>query len=102
MKDHAEAIKSYRQAIAFKPDYADAWSNRGVALANVGRWAEALQCYERAIAADPEHACAHWNMSLCFLQLGDFKRGWAGHEWRWKVANLSLEPRTFPRPLWLG
>jgi len=102
LRRYGEALESYDRAVALDPSFADAWSNRGVTLTDVGRRAEALQSYEKAIAAHPEHADAHWNMSLCFLQLGDFKKGWAGHEWRWKVTSLSLEPRTFPQPLWLG
>jgi tetratricopeptide (TPR) repeat protein len=97
-----EALASYDKSLALDPDFADAWSNRGVTLGDMGRRAEALESYERAIAVNPDHADAHWNMSLCALQLGDFEKGWAGHEWRWKVANLGLLQRGFASPLWLG
>ncbi len=102
VRRYDEAVENYDRAVALDPTFADAWSNRGVTLADVGRRSEAVKSYEQAIAANPDHADAHWNMSLCFLQLGDFKKGWAGHEWRWKVANLDLAPRTFAQPLWLG
>jgi hypothetical protein len=41
---------------------------------------------------------------LCDLLAGNFKEGWQGYEWRWKVENASSfkHIRNFPQPLWLG
>lgn len=97
-----DALQSYDRAVALDPTFANAWNNRGVTLVDLGQRAEALLDYEKAVALDPDNADAHWNMSLCHLQLGNFEKGWAGHEWRWKAATLVLAPRHFTEPQWRG
>jgi len=97
-----EALRSYDEAVTRDPAFANGWNNRGVALGDMGRHSEALESFQRAIAAEPGNADAHWNSSLHYLQQGDFARGWAEHEWRWKVPSLALEHRNFEKPLWLG
>jgi hypothetical protein len=73
-------------------------------LQDCSRWDEALQSYDRAISVDPEFADAQYNRAVALLNCGDFGRGWAGYEWRWKIASrLGLgEVRSFTQPLWLG
>jgi tetratricopeptide (TPR) repeat protein len=44
------------QAIALKPDHADAYNNRGVALQDLKRPEEALASYDKAIALKPDFA----------------------------------------------
>ena len=41
-------MASYGQALAIKPDYADAHNNLGVALSRLGRWSDALEHYQKA------------------------------------------------------
>ena len=55
--DEAEA--SYKQAIALKPDYAEAHSNLGHTLQELGRLDEAQASYKQAIALKPDYAEAH-------------------------------------------
>jgi len=88
--------------LAVKVDYAEAFNNRGVALQEQKRLDEALTSYDQAIVLKPDYADAHWNFSLLRLLTGDFERGWAESEWRWKNASLDLSERTFSQPLWLG
>jgi tetratricopeptide (TPR) repeat protein len=38
------------------PHDADAWNNKGYALANLGKYKEAIKCYDRAIKVDPNNA----------------------------------------------
>jgi predicted TPR repeat methyltransferase len=54
--DEAEA--SYTQAIALKPDYAEAHSNLGNTLQKLGRLDEALASYTQAIALKPDYPSA--------------------------------------------
>ena len=44
------------KAIALKPDHADAYNNRGVALQDLKRPEEALASYDKAIALKPDFA----------------------------------------------
>jgi tetratricopeptide (TPR) repeat protein len=53
--------------IAVKPDFAAAFSSRGVALANLGRLKEAIADYSRAIALDGKLAVAFYNRGLAYL-----------------------------------
>ena len=99
---HEEAVASYDRAIALDPGYAEPWSNRGFALQDMRRLDEALASYERAIAIRPDCAEAQWNLASFRLLRGDFVRGWAGYEWRWKTEQSSKDTRKFAQPLWLG
>ena len=53
--------RDYDQAIALKPDCAEAWFNRGNALSNTGRSEEALRDLDQAIALKPDYAEAYVN-----------------------------------------
>jgi superkiller protein 3 len=61
----SEALSSCNKALAIRPDYAEAWNGRGVALAELRQPAEALASYDKALAIRPDYANA-WN-----------NRGWA-------------------------
>jgi tetratricopeptide (TPR) repeat protein len=94
----AKALASYDRAIKLDPGAIAAHYNRGNVLRVLGRQDEALTCFERAIALNPGHASAHYNAGLTLLQSGDYHRGFAEFEWRWKALNAT--PRN--EPLWLG
>ena len=71
LKRLAEALASYDKAIALKPDYAEAYNNRGIALQGLNRPEEALASYDKAIALKPDYAEAHRNRGNA---LRDLKR----------------------------
>jgi hypothetical protein len=66
------------------------------------RFDEALLSFERALTLQPDYADAHWNEALLRLVRGDFSRGWAKYQWRWKSESLGVSKRNFLQPLWLG
>jgi tetratricopeptide (TPR) repeat protein len=102
MKRYDEALVSLDRALALRPDHAEAHCNRGAVLCELMRVEEALGCYDRALAARPDMPEAHWNEASLRLLLGDFARGWAEYEWRWKREALAKTVRAFPRPRWSG
>jgi hypothetical protein len=59
MKRPEDALASYDRAIALQPDYAEAYSNRGVALLDLKRLDDALASFDKAIALKPGSAEAH-------------------------------------------
>ena len=61
LKRPEEALASYDKAIALKPDYAEAYSNRGNALRDLKRLEDALASYDKAIALKPDFAEAYNN-----------------------------------------
>jgi tetratricopeptide (TPR) repeat protein len=102
LKRFDEALANYDRALAVRPDYAEALYNRGITLDELKRFDEALASYDRAIDARPDYVEAHWNEALLRLLTGDFSRGWAKYEWRWKNESLGKSKRNFAQPLWLG
>jgi tetratricopeptide (TPR) repeat protein len=57
-----EAIAAYNKALAFKPDYAEAYSNMGIVLQDQGKLEEAIAAYNKALAFKPDYAEAYSNM----------------------------------------
>jgi tetratricopeptide (TPR) repeat protein len=96
----AEAEASYHEALRLRPQDADAHTDLGNCYKEQGRTAEALACYQLALWHQPELAPAHFNRALAWLQAGDYERGWAEYEWRWRRPQTP--PRPLPRPAWDG
>jgi hypothetical protein len=96
-----EALAAYEQALNSAPNHLNAWLNRGIALAALNRHAEALGSYARLLALQPDHAEAHFNNAMSMLTLGDYPRGFAEYEWRWKRAGITGR-KEFRRSPWLG
>ncbi len=102
LQRHDAAVASYDQAIALQPHYPEAYTARGVALREVGRQEEARASHVTALRLAPDLAQAHWDLALWCLQNGRFAEGWQEYQWRWKNADLKLDPRNFPQPIWGG
>lgn len=66
----AEAEQLYRQAIAARPTYAEAYGNRGAALQSLGLLEDAVASYRQAIALKPDYAQAYNNLSVSLQRLG--------------------------------
>ena len=64
LKRFAEALASYDRALAVRPDYAEALSNRGTTLHELKRFPEALASYDRALAVRPDYAEALYNRGV--------------------------------------
>jgi Tfp pilus assembly protein PilF len=95
-----DAIASYRQALTLNPRHFDAQNNLGNALRGQGRLAESVAAYEQALQLKPDDPQVHMSQALCWLQMGDFERGWEAYEWRLKCPDYSIPP--FRKPFWEG
>ena len=96
----AEAIEAFERAEAL--GHLAASSNRGNCLLEMGRMDEALNAHELAVARDPKHPGAQYNLALTRIRLGDWRRGWQGHEARWQFREVHRRPRVFKQPRWNG
>lgn len=61
---HELAIKSYSNALAIKPDYAEAYNNMGVSLQDQGKLQDAIRAFKKALAIKPNYAEAHNNIGI--------------------------------------
>jgi len=97
----ADAIAAFERALSAAPNHLNAWLNRGLASAALNRHQEALQSYGKVLSLQPENADAHFNAALSLLTIGDYSRGFAEYEWRWKRTGMGAV-RKFRQPLWRG
>ena len=95
--DYGRALTAFDQAVALRPDSADAHANRGIALQNLGRFDEAHEAYERALREHLDHPLARFHQSLAWLTTGDYARGWPAYETRLLDPALAPRPQHFPR-----
>ncbi|MBE8949948.1 MAG: tetratricopeptide repeat protein [Quinella sp. 3Q1] len=68
-KDYHGAIKLYNEAIEFKPDYAEAYYNRGNTYKNLRKYEQAIQDYNKAIELKPNYAEAYNNRGTSYRSL---------------------------------
>jgi tetratricopeptide (TPR) repeat protein len=80
-------MASYDRAIALKPDYAEAYSNRGNVLRDIRRFYEALANYDRAIALKPDLAEIYSNRGNALRDLKRFDEALASYE-----RAIALKP----------
>jgi tetratricopeptide (TPR) repeat protein len=66
---YEEALEAYNKAIKIKPDYHEAWSNKGNALRKLGRYNEALEACNKAIEIKPDHNEAWLNKGNALVNL---------------------------------
>ncbi|MDJ0899053.1 MAG: tetratricopeptide repeat-containing serine protease family protein [Xenococcus sp. MO_188.B8] len=70
---YQEAIISYDKAIEINPDDYQAWTNRGVALGNLGRYQEEIASYDKAIEINPDDAYAWFGRGVALDDLGKYE-----------------------------
>jgi tetratricopeptide (TPR) repeat protein len=76
-KEYEEAIAAYDRALQIKPDYHEAWNNRGIALGNLGRYEEAIVSYNRALVFRPDYHEAWFYRGIALIDLGRYKEALA-------------------------
>jgi tetratricopeptide (TPR) repeat protein len=53
---YEEAIQAFDRAAETNPQYADAWSRKGIVLNQLGRYDEAIKAFDKAIEINPQSA----------------------------------------------
>jgi Tfp pilus assembly protein PilF len=71
MERWEEARRCYDQALALKPDFGQAWFNRGHVLERLGEAGEAARSYAKAAEIHPQNVQAWANMATLAARRGD-------------------------------
>ncbi len=77
---NVEAIASYDKAIQIKPDYHQAWYNRGNALDDLGRIEEEIASYDQAIQFKPDDPGAWYRRGRALDDLGRTEEALASYD----------------------
>ncbi|GBE76581.1 hypothetical protein myaer87_38080 [Microcystis aeruginosa NIES-87] len=78
--DFIGAIASFDRALEIKPDYHQAWDNRGIALHKLGRFEQAIASYDRALEFKPDFHEAWINRGVALGNLGRFEEAIASYD----------------------
>jgi Tfp pilus assembly protein PilF len=81
-----EALASYNQAIVSKPEYAEAYYYRGMALQELRRSEEAVASYNQAIAINPHYAEAYRDCGIVLRYLNRLEEALACYS---KAISIS-------------
>ena len=71
-KEDEKSIEHYTLAIKLKPDFVEAYYNRGLAYTGKGEIERAIVDYTRAIDLKPDDAAAYNNRGLAYKDQGEF------------------------------
>lgn len=77
---YADAVTSYDKAVFIRPNNADAWLNRGIALDNLNQYADAVASYDKAIAIRPDDADAWNNRGIALRKFGRYADAVASYD----------------------
>jgi len=90
-QDNAGAIVAFDRALALNPKFAQALTNKGMALLRMGRANDALDCFSDAIKIDPNFAAAHVNTGWTFEVMGKPQDAIEAYK---RAVGLDPEMRT--------
>jgi tetratricopeptide (TPR) repeat protein len=97
--DPDETIRSYTEAIRLKPDYAEAFNNRGNARRDKGDLGGAIEDYSEAIRLKPDFAQAFNNRGVARGDKGDVEE--AAEDFK-EAERLQSALRVYENLLRLG
>jgi tetratricopeptide (TPR) repeat protein len=65
-----DAVKTYEEAIALDPDFADAWQGLALALNELGRHEQAIEAGMKLCELTPDDVLAHTTLSRLYQAAG--------------------------------
>ena len=83
-----DALVHYKEAIRIHPTFADAYSNMGNTLKEMGDLNGAMSCYMRAIQINPAFADAHSNLAAIYKDSGNVNEAISYYS---KVSSLCKQ-----------
>ncbi len=84
---YKDAISNLNKALKLKPDFAEAYNNRGVAKGKMGKYEEAIDDFTKAIEKKPDYAEAYNNRGNDKGNMGKYEEAIADYD-----KALKLKP----------
>jgi tetratricopeptide (TPR) repeat protein len=75
-----KAIANYDQALQLKPDWAEAYNNRGAAYDDKGEYDRAIADYDQAIKLKPDSAVVYTNRGNAYADKSEYDRAIADYD----------------------
>ncbi len=97
-----EAVHNYSLAIKAKPDFVNAYQNRGLVKFLQHKNQEALNDFNEVIKINSDHANARFLKSAIELQKENLIEGFKNYEWRWNSSLFFSKIRNFNKRTWDG
>lgn len=73
LKDPAKAVEAFRRATQIDPNYYQAFSSLGVALADQAKLQEAILAHETALAINEKHFYSHYRLAELYNNVGRYQ-----------------------------
>ncbi len=67
------ALIAYNNAIELKPDYSEAYFNKGLALRSIYQYSNAIECFDKALLINPSYAEAWLNKGNTLFDIKKYK-----------------------------
>ncbi|MTI09565.1 tetratricopeptide repeat protein [Curvivirga aplysinae] len=97
-----EAIELYKKAITLKPDLADLHYGLGNSYMRLERIQDALDCYLKVHNMDKNNPRGIFAPAACLLLNGEYEKGWAAYESRYRVDGFKPNVPNVMDRLWDG
>jgi tetratricopeptide (TPR) repeat protein len=92
LKEYQKAMADYNRAIELDPNFAVAYSNRGLVYQNdLKEYQKAMADYNRAIELDPNFALAYNRRGLVYYDLKEYQKAMADYN-----RAIELDPNFAP------
>jgi predicted TPR repeat methyltransferase len=94
-----QSVQVFDQVIELRPDYAEAYCNRGNVLRDLGQQGEAVKSYDKAIELRPDFAGAYFNRGRALGDLGQLAEAAASFN---KILELDPDDERYGARLQLA
>lgn len=92
----SDAEAAHRRALNLAPETRSALYGLGLVYRDAKRLDESIACLERVLAQTPDDAEVQWDLAQSCLCAGDYRRGFAAYEARWRLPGVTRPDAGLP------
>ncbi|MDX1737667.1 MAG: tetratricopeptide repeat protein, partial [Alphaproteobacteria bacterium] len=97
-----EALSFYKRGLELRPDIPDLHYGLGNVFMRLERLQEAMDCYLKVHEMDPSNPRGVFAPAACLLLNGEYEKGWAAYESRYRVDGFKPNVPDVMHRLWDG